>query len=205
MKQLKAQAISQATVDSDNSNLKNARAQVEQQKAMLDKKMLRAPFAGHLGIRAVDVGQYLTAGTTVVTLQALDPIYVDFFLPQQALDRIRIGQAIAAKVDTYPGQTFAGQDHGDQSAGGYQLAQRAGARHARQSGPQAAAGHVCDGRHRHRRAAAPHHAAADGDRLQPIWRHGLSWSSSKGADAARSSPADLRHDRCRRAAIRSPC
>ena len=107
-KQLKAQAISQAIVDSDNFNLKNARAQVEQQKAMLDKKMLRAPFAGHLGIRAVDVGQYLTAGTTVVTLQALDPIYADFFLPQQALDRIRIGQAIAAKIDTYPGQTFAG-------------------------------------------------------------------------------------------------
>lgn len=108
VKQWKAQAISQAIVDSDNFNLKNARAQVEQQKAMLDKKMLRAPFAGHLGIRAVDVGQYLTAGTTVVTLQALDPIYADFFLPQQALDRIRIGQAIVAKVDTYPGQTFAG-------------------------------------------------------------------------------------------------
>ena len=55
-RQLKAQAISQATVNSDNFNLKNARAQVEQQKAMLDKKMLRAPFAGHLGIRAVNVG-----------------------------------------------------------------------------------------------------------------------------------------------------
>ena len=60
-------------MDSDTFNLKNARAQVEQQKAMLDKKLLRAPFAGHLGIRAVDVGQYLNAGTVVVTLQALDP------------------------------------------------------------------------------------------------------------------------------------
>jgi membrane fusion protein (multidrug efflux system) len=95
VKQWKAQAISQATVDSDTFNLKNARAQVEEQKATLDKKMLRAPFAGHLGIRAVDVGQYLTAGTTVVTLQALD--------------RIRIGQEIVAKVDTYPGQTFSGK------------------------------------------------------------------------------------------------
>jgi membrane fusion protein, multidrug efflux system len=109
VKQWKAQAISQATVDSDTFNLKNARAQVEEQKATLDKKMLRAPFAGHLGIRAVDVGQYLTAGTTVVTLQALDPIYADFFLPQQALDRIRIGQEIVAKVDTYPDQTFSGK------------------------------------------------------------------------------------------------
>ena len=109
VRQWKAQAISQATVDSDTFNLKNARAQVEQQKAMLDKKELRAPFAGHLGIRAVDVGQYLNAGTTVVTLQALDPIYADFFLPQQALDRVRIGQAISVRVDTYPGQTFAGK------------------------------------------------------------------------------------------------
>ena len=109
VKQWKAQAISQATVDADTFNLKNARAQVEQQKAMLDKKVLRAPFAGHLGIRAVDVGQYLNAGTTVVTLQALDPIYADFFLPQQALDQVKIGQAISAKVDTYPDQHFAGK------------------------------------------------------------------------------------------------
>jgi membrane fusion protein (multidrug efflux system) len=109
VKQWKAQAISQAAVDSDTFNLKNARAQVEQQKAMLDKKLLRAPFAGHLGIRAVDVGQYLNAGTVVVTLQALDPIFADFFLPQQALDQIRIDQAVALKVDTYPGQTFAGK------------------------------------------------------------------------------------------------
>ncbi len=109
VKQWKAQTISQATVDSDTFNLKNARAQVERQKAMLDKRVLRAPFAGHLGIRAVDVGQYLNAGTTVVTLQALDPIYVDFFLPQQALDEIRIGQAISARVDTYPDQRFSGK------------------------------------------------------------------------------------------------
>lgn len=109
VKQWKAQAISQANVDNDNFNLKNARAQVEQQKAMVDKKVLRAPFAGHLGIRAVDVGQYLNAGTAVVTLQALDPIYADFFLPQQALDQLKIGQAITALVDTYPGQKFAGK------------------------------------------------------------------------------------------------
>jgi membrane fusion protein (multidrug efflux system) len=108
-KQLRAQAISQQTVDSDNFNLKNARAQVEQQKAMVDKKVLRAPFAGHLGIRQVDMGQYLNAGTTVVTLQALDPIYVDFFLPQQALGEIKMGEAVSARVDTWPGQAFAGK------------------------------------------------------------------------------------------------
>ena len=108
-KQLKAQAISQATVDNDTFNLKNARAQAEQQKVMVDKKVLRAPFTGHLGIRQVDLGQYLNAGTAVVTLQALDPIYVDFFLPQQALDQIKMGQTVSAHVDTYPDQTFAGR------------------------------------------------------------------------------------------------
>ena len=109
VKQLRAQTISQATLDSDSFNLKNARAQVEQQKAMVDKKLLRAPFTGHLGIRAVDVGQYLNAGTTVVTLQALDPIFADFFLPQQALGNIKVGQAISAKVDTYQGLVFPGK------------------------------------------------------------------------------------------------
>ena len=109
VKQWKAQAIAQAIVDTDQYNLKNARAQAEQQKAMVDKKVLRAPFAGHLGIRLVDLGQYLNAGTTVVTLQALDPIYADFYLPQQSLDRIKVGQTISAKIDTWPDRQFAGK------------------------------------------------------------------------------------------------
>jgi membrane fusion protein, multidrug efflux system len=108
-KQFKMQAVSQATIDTDVANLKNAKAQVAQQQAILDKKTLRAPFAGHLGIRAVDLGQYLSAGTTIVTLQALDPIFMDFFVPQQAVDQIRIGQRVNVKVDAYKDQTFAGE------------------------------------------------------------------------------------------------
>ena len=109
LKQFKIQAVSQATLDSDAANLKNAKAQVAEQQAVLDKKSLRAPFAGHLGIRAVDVGQYLAPGTTIVTLQALDPIFLDFFVPQQAVDRIRIGQAVTAKIDAFADQTFSGE------------------------------------------------------------------------------------------------
>jgi membrane fusion protein (multidrug efflux system) len=109
LKQFKIQAVSQATLDSDAANLKNAKAQVAQQQAVLDKKSLRAPFAGHLGIRAVDVGQYLAPGTTIVTLQALDPIFLDFFVPQQAVDRIRIGQAVTAKIDAFADHTFSGE------------------------------------------------------------------------------------------------
>jgi membrane fusion protein, multidrug efflux system len=109
LKQFKIQAVSQATLDTDVANLKNAKAQVAQQQAILDKKTLRAPFAGHLGIRVVDLGQYLGAGTTIVTLQALDPIYLDFFVPQQAIDQLQLGQSVAVRVDAFKDQTFAGE------------------------------------------------------------------------------------------------
>lgn len=108
-KQFKARAVSQATLDTDAANLKSARAQVAEQQAVVSKKFIRAPFAGRLGIRAVDLGQYLNAGTAVVTLQALDPIYLDFYLPQQVLDQIRVGQPVTVKVDTYPDRTFPGK------------------------------------------------------------------------------------------------
>jgi membrane fusion protein (multidrug efflux system) len=106
--QLEAQAVSQATVDTDASNLKAARAQVAAQQALIEEKVVRAPFAGRLGIRLVDEGQYLAAGTTVVTLQALDPIFIDFYVPQQALARLKVKQAVSATVDAYPGVAFIG-------------------------------------------------------------------------------------------------
>ncbi len=107
--QLAAQAISQATVDTDVSSLKSARAQVEAQQALIEEKTVRAPFAGKLGIRQVDEGQYLAAGTTVVTLQALDPIFIDFYVPQQALSYLKVDQAVSATVDAYAGTTFTGK------------------------------------------------------------------------------------------------
>ncbi len=108
-RQFKAQAVSQATLDTDAANLKNARAQVAQQQAVINKKTLRAPFPGHLGLRAVDLGQYLPAGTVIVTLQALDPIYVDFWLPQQSIDQVKLGQTVTVRVDAYPERTFTGE------------------------------------------------------------------------------------------------
>lgn len=108
LEQFAAQAISQANIDTDVSTLKSARAQVAAQQALIDEKIVKAPFAGRLGIRQVDIGQYLTSGTTVVTLQALDPILVDFYVPQQALAQMKIGQPVSATVDTYAKQTFSG-------------------------------------------------------------------------------------------------
>jgi membrane fusion protein, multidrug efflux system len=108
VKQFKAQAISQAIVDNDAANLRNARAQVAQQKAIVDKKILRAPFTGKLGLRQVDLGQFLSAGTVIATLQSLDPIFLDFLLPQQAVAQLAVGAKVTAKVDAFPDRAFKG-------------------------------------------------------------------------------------------------
>ena len=107
-KQLAARGVAQATVDTDAANLKVAKAQVAAQQAVMAEKVLRAPFSGRLGVRQVDLGQYLAAGTPVVTLQQLDPMFVDFYLPQQALGEIAVGQKVEVTADAYPGKTFNG-------------------------------------------------------------------------------------------------
>ena len=108
-RQLAARGVAQATVDSDAANLKIAQAQVAAQKAVVDQKIVRAPFAGKLGVRQVDVGQYLAAGAAIVTLQQLDPMFVDFYLPQQALGQIAVGQKVEVTADAYPDRTFEGK------------------------------------------------------------------------------------------------
>jgi membrane fusion protein (multidrug efflux system) len=108
-KQLEFQAVSQAVVDADAANLKSARAQVAEQQALINKKLVIAPFAGRLGIRTVDIGQYVTAGIKLVTLQALDPMYVDFHAPQKSLGRIALRQKITLKTDAFPDQVFTGE------------------------------------------------------------------------------------------------
>jgi membrane fusion protein (multidrug efflux system) len=108
-KQLKAQAVAQATVDNDAAVLASAKAQVAEQQAIVDKKVIKAPFAGHLGVRHVDLGQYLSPGTAIVSLQQLDPIYVDFSMPEQALTRLDPGQTVTLHSDAFPGQSFSGK------------------------------------------------------------------------------------------------
>jgi membrane fusion protein (multidrug efflux system) len=106
--QLAAEAISQAQVDSDEADLKSKRAQAASQQATIDKKTIRAPFAGRLGITLVNPGQYLNPGDKVVTLQTIDPIYIDFNLPQQQISGISLGQSVTVLNDAYPGQSFSG-------------------------------------------------------------------------------------------------
>ncbi len=108
-KQFEAQAISRATLDADASDLKDKNAQVAEQAALVEKKTIRAPFAGRLGISTVNPGQFVNPGDNVVTLQSLDPIYADFFLPQQELSRISLGQGVVTSTDTYPDRVFKGR------------------------------------------------------------------------------------------------
>lgn len=107
--QLAAQGISQAQVDFDLADLKIKRAQAALQKANLEKKTIKAPFNGKLGITAIVAGQYLNPGDKVVTLQTLNPIFADFFQPQQKISQLRIGQTIELSVDAYPAQKMIGK------------------------------------------------------------------------------------------------
>ncbi len=107
-RQFAVKAISQATLDVSEADLKSKQAQVNQQAAIVDKKTIRAPFSGRLGISTVNAGQYLNPGDQIVTLQSIDPVYVDFFLPQQDIARIAVGQTVTVTTDTYPDRKFEG-------------------------------------------------------------------------------------------------
>lgn len=107
--QAKVKNVSQSQLDADEAALRSARAQVEQQQALLLRKVMRSPFAGKLGISNISTGQYLKAGDQVVSLQQLDPIHVDFYLPQQELARLALQQDINVRADSVPGVMFGGK------------------------------------------------------------------------------------------------
>ena len=107
--QFEAQAIAQAQVDADAADLKSKRALAAQQQAVIDKKTIRAPFSGKLGITTVNPGQYLNPGDKIVTLQTIDPVYVDFNLPQKSIGSLQVGQVVNVTSDGFPGVTFPGR------------------------------------------------------------------------------------------------
>lgn len=103
-----SQAISKGEFDRLSAELKKNQATVNQLKASLDKKRIVAPFSGTIGIRQVDVGDYLASGTVIATLQDLSSLYVDFYVPEQTVPRLAVAQAVNVSVSAYPGQTFVG-------------------------------------------------------------------------------------------------
>lgn len=107
--QYSVNAISKQVLDTDEANLKNLEAQVAQQQAILAKKTIRAPFDGRLGISLINPGQYLNPGDKIVSLQAPDPIYVDFFVPQQFLAQLQVGQQAIITSEAFPNKNFTGK------------------------------------------------------------------------------------------------
>jgi len=102
-------AISEQQRDQAKSTYDQTKAQLLNQEAIIAMKAIRAPFSGFIGLRLIDLGQYLNPGNEVATLQTLDPIYVDFTLPQQYLAKVHDGQPITIVVDAYPEEHFPGK------------------------------------------------------------------------------------------------
>jgi membrane fusion protein (multidrug efflux system) len=100
--------IAQADYDNAAADLKVKQAAIAQQQAIIAKKQLRAPFAGRAGIVTITPGTYLNSGTVIVTLQELDPVYVDFFVPQKDLAQAQVGRNAALTLDAFPGKSFRG-------------------------------------------------------------------------------------------------
>lgn len=106
--QYKVEAVSKAALEISAANLKSALAQVTMQEAVIAQRSIRAPFSGRLGIRQVDLGQYLAPGTALVNLQKLDPLYLDFSVPQAQMDMARVGEKVTIQTSAFPNKVFTG-------------------------------------------------------------------------------------------------
>lgn len=102
-------AVPQSELDAAASQLRKITAQVEQLRAAISKKQVRAPFSGRLGIREVNLGQFVNHGDKIVSLQSLDPVFIDFLLPQQLISAVDTGQEISVRTDAHPGREFKGE------------------------------------------------------------------------------------------------
>ena len=103
------QLVSMDEAQTRATNAATAQAQADAQRALIAQKTIRAPFSGVLGIRKVNLGQFVNPGDAIVSLQQLDPIYLDFALPEQQVDNVKEGTVIEARVDALPGKAFEGR------------------------------------------------------------------------------------------------
>jgi multidrug efflux system membrane fusion protein len=99
----------QATVDSAQAAYDQAQAGIARTEALISQKLVRAPFSGDLGVRKVEVGQYLTAGTAIVSLTDLSELWANFTVTEKDSANLKVGQPVRLKVDAYPGRTFDGK------------------------------------------------------------------------------------------------
>jgi membrane fusion protein (multidrug efflux system) len=108
-KLVKTSVVSQSTLDQTIAKRDSAAAAVQHVEAVIAQKTITAPFSGRLGLRHVEKGQYVSPGQALVWLQSLDPIWVDFPVPETAVGLLKIGSAIELAADAYPGETFKGE------------------------------------------------------------------------------------------------
>lgn len=101
-------AISQSEIDETRFRYEGVQARVSEQQALLARKTVRAPFDGLLGLRQVDIGEFVSPGSAIVTLQALDPIYVDYSVPEREFRNLEPGHVVALRVPAYPDREFQG-------------------------------------------------------------------------------------------------
>ena len=106
---MQKRVTSEANLDTARAKREVAGAAVKRIQAVIAQKAIASPFAGRLGIRKVEQGQYVSAGMALVSLQALDPIRADFPMPEQYVGKLAVGQPIELTVDAYPGQVFKGE------------------------------------------------------------------------------------------------
>jgi membrane fusion protein (multidrug efflux system) len=106
---LQERVISRAEFDRATADYRQTDARVAEIQAVIERKTIRAPFSGILGIRQVNLGQYLAGGDPLVTLQSVDPIYVNFGVPQQAAARVPIGRAVRVTTDGVTGAEWTGR------------------------------------------------------------------------------------------------
>ena len=105
----KTLSTSKSTLDQAQATRDSAAAAVDKSRALIAQKSLVAAFSGRVGLRKIDVGQYVSPGTSIATLQQLDPIFVDFPTPEQNFGALHVGEAVEVAVDAYRGQVFAGK------------------------------------------------------------------------------------------------
>ncbi len=105
---IQKRAVSQAEFDAAKAHMDAAAARVNEQAAQLSKKTLKAPFAGILGLRQVDLGEYLPVGSAAVEINMLDPIYVEYTIAEKELDNIDVGYQVELEIAAAPEQTFTG-------------------------------------------------------------------------------------------------
>jgi membrane fusion protein (multidrug efflux system) len=101
--------ISRAEYDQATAQQKSTEANVNEIRATIERKTVRAPFSGILGIRKVNLGQYMAGGNPIVQLQALNPIYLDFGVPQETGNKVRVGRTIRVTTEDVAGQVFTGR------------------------------------------------------------------------------------------------